>query len=167
MNQDNRPGVSVPTVDTEQVRSVLLNIQQNLARRDDDQDQNYLVEALQEHRTMLLNYATLTYLNRPKDPKLLEAVTGLVAQIEKAVRDDRKERLKKKENEDNKLSFNQMMEAMKQISAGEIVIPKFEMTHFLLDPSKSLLELNNEIKPIKPEELDQGNTLVDLDGNVM
>ncbi|ASU03447.1 hypothetical protein RISINGSUN_223 [Erwinia phage vB_EamM_RisingSun] len=154
-------------VDTEEVTKVLLNIQQQLARNDEDVDQTFLVDALQQHRSMILNYATLQFVKKPNNPKMLEAVTTLVAQLEKAVRDDRKERLKKKENEDNKVSFNQMLDAMKKISNGEINIPTFTMDSFMLDPSQSLLSIREGIKPINTEELEMGNQLVDLDGNPM
>lgn len=154
-------------VDTEEVTKVLLNIQEQLARNDEDVDQKYLVDALQQHRSMILNYATLSFVKKPNNPKMLEAVTTLVAQLEKAVRDDRKERAKKKDAEDNKISFNQMLDAMKQISNGEINIPTFKSTSFILDPTQSLLTLRETIKPISADELEMGNGLIDLDGNPM
>lgn len=152
-------------IDTEEVTKVLLNIQQQLSRTDEDVDQNYLVDALQQHRSLILNYATLSFVNKPNNPKMLEAVTTLVAQIEKAVRDDRKERAKKKDADDNKLSFNQMLDAMKQISSGAIAIPTFNMDGFMLDPTFSLMR--DDMKPINTDELAMGNELVDLEGNPM
>jgi hypothetical protein len=58
-----------------------------------------------------------------------------------------------------------MLEAMKTISSGAVSLPVFDMTRFLLDPNKSLLDAAKDIAPIKPEELVQGNSLVDIDGN--
>ncbi|EBV8434065.1 hypothetical protein NFI00_000158 [Salmonella enterica] len=164
---DYEDNVADNKVDTEEVTKVLLNIQQQLARTDEDVDQTYLVDALQQHRSLILNYATMSFVKKPNNPKMLEAVTTLVAQLEKAVRDDRKERAKKKDSEDNKLSFNQMLEAMKQISSGEINIPTFKMDSFMLDPTQSLMTICEGIKPINQEELEMGNQLVDLEGNPM
>lgn len=151
----------------ENVRSALLDIQQAVIRQEEDPEQNTLAETVQKYRSMLLNFATLAYLEKPRDAKMLEAVSSLVAQIEKSVRDDRKEKAKKQENDDNRLSFNQMLEAMQNISSGTIKLPTFEVDSFFLDPSRSLLELSEDIKPIKPEELTFGNGLVDLDGNAI
>ena len=154
-------------VDTEEVTKVLLNIQEQLTHNEEDVEQKYLVDALQQHRSMLLNYATLSFINKPNNPKMLEALTTLVAQLEKAVRDDRKERARKKDADENKVSFNQMLDAMKQISNGDINIPTFKSTAFILDPTQSLLTLRDTIKPIGLGELEMGNSLVDINGDPM
>lgn len=131
----------------------------------EDEDQNKLVEAIQQNRALLLNYAMQQYLAKPSSASLLEGVSSLIGHMEKTVRDNRKEKAKKKEGETNVLAFNQMLEAMKTISSGAVSLPVFDMTGFLLDPNKSLLDAAKDIAPIKPEELVQGNSLVDIDGN--
>lgn len=89
----------------------------------------------------------------------------MLAQMEKTIRDDRKEKAKKKENENNALGFSQLMEALGNISSGNIKLPSFDMKDFILDPSKPLIdEEDKSMEPIKLEELEQGNKLVDLDG---
>ena len=65
---------------------------------EDDPNEDCVVQAVQRYRSMLLDYATIAYLNKPKDSKLLEGVTTLVGQLEKSIRDNRKEKSKDKEN---------------------------------------------------------------------
>jgi len=131
----------------------------------EDEDQNKLVEAIQQNRALLLKYAMQQYLSKPTSASLLEGVSSLIGHMEKTVRDNRKEKAKKKEGETNVLAFNQMLEAMKSISSGAVALPVFDMSSFLLDPNKSLLDTAKDVAPIKPEELVQGNSLVDIDGN--
>lgn len=135
-----------------------------IAGTDEDIDQKSLVTIIQENRALLLKYAMGKYLENPKSASLLEGVTSLIAHMEKTVRDDRKERAKKADAQNNVLAFNQMLDAMNKINDGVVIMPHFDMSDFILDPSKTLL-INNDISPIKPEELVMGNSLVDLDGN--
>lgn len=150
-------------VDDELVIALLQKLQQGITGTDDDEDQKKLVNAIQENRTFLLKYAMGQYLKSPKSASLLEGVTSLIAQMEKTVRDDRKERAKKKEGESNRATFNQLVEAMGKISEGSICLPMFESFNFALDPSKSLIE-NVDIKPISQGELKQGMQILDLEG---
>jgi len=133
----------------------------------EDEEQAKLVEVIQKNRAFILQYAMTAYLNNPKSASLLEGVNQIFGQIEKAVRDDRKERAKKKENEGNRLAFNQMLEAMQHIQDGTVKLPQFDFTDFILDPSKSLLtpEESRNIEPIKDDELVQGNIPVDVNGD--
>lgn len=133
----------------------------------EDVDQTELIKVIQGNRAHLLQYAMGQYLQNPKSASLLEGVTALITQMESTVRNDRKERTKKKDAENNVLSFNQMLDAMKNISSGSIVIPHFDMSDFILDPNKTLLTVAEDIAPIKPEELVQGNELIDIDGNAV
>lgn len=133
----------------------------------EDEDQNKLVEAIQGQRALLLKYAMQQYLSKPSSASLLEGVSSLLGHMEKVVRDNRKEKAKKKEGETNVLAFNEMLEAMKTISSGAVALPVFDMTGYLLDPNKSLLDQVKNVNPIKPEELVQGNSLVDIDGNAV
>lgn len=170
-NQSNEKP-AVPAADKTQVMELevekaLENIRGCLARTEEDPDQRALVDAVQESKALLLNFATLSYIQKPNNPKMLEAITSLIAGIEKTVRDDRKEKAKEKEKEDDKVSFNQMLDAMKEISSGNIQLPSFNIGSFILDPSKSLTATSPTINPITPAELTQGNGLVDLKGEVV
>lgn len=150
----------------DEVEGVLLLMRDALKKDLEDEDQTKLVDAIQQHRALLLRYAMQQYLSNPKSASLLEGVSSLMGHMEKAVRDDRKEKMKKQDGESNVLHFNQMLEAMKMISANKVAVPSFELASFILDPTKPLIPLtNSNIAPIKPEELVQGNQIVDIDGN--
>lgn len=137
-----------------------------ITKTSEGDEQNALVEAIQLNRNLLLNQAFGAYLKNPRQSKLLESVISILAGLEKSVRDDRKEAAKKKELETNTVAFNDMLEALKDISAGKIEIPTFDMSEFVLDPSKSLTEVApDDYDPISEEELVQGNVLVDIEGN--
>jgi hypothetical protein len=167
------PFADTPMVDAKhriedaEVESVLLLLQKSLQMDLEDEDQNKLVDAIQANRALLLKYAMQQYLAKPGSASLLEGVTSLLGHMEKVVRDNRKEKAKKKEGEHNVVAFNQMLEAMKSISSGAIAVPVFEIGTFLLDPSKSLLGDNDNIAPIKPDELTQGIQIVDIDGKAV
>lgn len=150
-----------------EVITALEQIRNTIERTDEDPDQAGLITAVQQNKSILLNYAMLAYMRNPTNPKMLESITSLLAQIEKTVRDDRKEKARAKEKEDDKLTFNQMMDAMKQISSGQIQLPTFNIGSFLLDPSKSLLPATSEMTPITQAELEQGNSLVDINGAIV
>jgi len=150
-----------------EVDEALMSIVQAMVRNEEDVEQVSLADSLQKHRALLLKFATLAYMKKPSSAMLLSSITSLVGAMEKAIRDDRKERAKKEENASNQFSFSQIVESLNAIAAGAVVTPTFELTSFILDPTKSLMDIADGFKPIKPEELVQGNTLVDIDGNVM
>ena len=145
------------------IETILMALKKAIEGTEEDVDQVNLVKVIQENRAFVLEFAMRAYLDNPKNAGLLEGVTAIIGQIEKTVRDDRKERMKKTENENNQVAFVQMLEAMKNISSGAISIPVFEHTNFILDPNKSLLDLV-KVAPIKPEELKQGMEIVNIDG---
>lgn len=147
-----------------EVIQIMEKMRAALTANPEDPNQATLVELIQQNRTLLLQYAMSQYLLNPKSASLLEGVTSLIGQMEKSVRDDRKEEAKKKESESNVLSFNQMLDAMKDISNGTIIIPHFDMSDFLLDPSKTLTPLATNIAPISEAELVMGNELLNISG---
>jgi len=150
-------------IDDDNLNEVLALLQQTLTPTEEDQEQVSFITALQKNRQFLLQYAMKAYMEKPGSASLLEGVTSLLAHMEKAIRDDRKERMKKQENQDNKLSFNQMLEAMSMIKTGAIQIPIFDVTSFMLDPSVSLTD-GLDVKPINEAELVQGNQIISIDG---
>jgi len=150
-------------IDDDNLNEVLALLQQTLTPTEEDQEQVSFVTALQKNRQFLLQYAMKAYMEKPGSASLLEGVTSLLAHMEKAIRDDRKERMKKQENQDNKLSFNQMLEAMSMIKTGAIQIPVFDVSSFMLDPSVSLTD-GLDVKPINEAELVQGNQIISIDG---
>lgn len=147
------------------VKGLMQSLSTAIRKDDESDDQSHLIEVIQLNRALLLDSAMMSYLNKPGHSKLLESVISLLAGMEKAVRDDRKEAAKKKELLTNTVAFTNMLDALKEISTGRITIPTFDMGDFVLDPSKSLIEGDEEIGEIKEAELEQGNFLVDLEGN--
>ncbi len=151
--------------DTDRLKETLDALKEALIGTDEDVDQVELIKMIQKNRAFVLEFAMSAYLDNPKNGHLLEGVTAILTQIEKVVRDDRKERLKKKENEDNAISFNQMMEAIQNMNNGSISIPTFDLGEFILDPSKSLMGEKKFFNPISEHELGQGIKQLDFDGN--
>lgn len=147
------------------VERVMLLLAEANQQDENDPAQKNLTGAIQKYREMLLNIATRSYLEKPGNPKLLEGLISLLGQIDKSVRDDRKEEAKKVEREDNKVSFNQMVEAMKMITNGTLAAPSWGDAPTWLDASDSDIDLS-DIK-IKDAELDLGRIQLDLDGNVV
>lgn len=131
---------------------------------ENDPNQHALIRAIQKHREMILHNATVAYVKNPNNPKLLDALNSLITALEKSVRDDRKEKAKDKDREENRASFNQMVEALKNIKESTIVLPEWSPELILLDPSVSIQEHIGELN-FKPDELVQGNFNVDFDGN--
>lgn len=152
-------------LDCDRMKETLDALKRALTGTEEDVDQIELVKMVQKNRAFVLEYAMSAYLDNPKNGTLLEGVASLLTQIEKVVRDDRKERMKKKESEDNVISFNQMMEAVNNINNGTINLPKFDLGHFILDPNKPLNGDKQFFNPINEHELSQGIQQLDFDGN--
>lgn len=163
------PASATPMVDQkrkieeEELQAVLALLASTLEAKEDDKDQVSFVVAVQKNRKFLLEYAMQDYMIKPTSAKL-ETITSLLAHMEKVVRDDRKERAKKQENQDNILSFNQMLDAMSMIKKGSIVLPTFDLSNFMLDPNKPVVGIEDGAKPIGAEELVMGNQIVSIDG---
>lgn len=152
-------------LDMDKLAKVIEELRAAMVGTDEDIDQEALVKMVQKNRAFMLEYAMAAYLDNPKNGELLGSVTSIIAAIEKSVREDRKERMKKKDSENNKMAFNQMLEAMQNINNGTIKMPVFDMSDFILDPSKPLLAADSKVLPIQEGELVQGNAVVDIDGN--
>lgn len=120
------------------------------------ENETSLLNIVQKQRRLLLDIATQTFIHKPNNPKLLDSINTLLGQMEKAVRDDRKERLRDRELEDNKASFATFANALVEITAGRIKMPTFG-TMLTLDPlgdeSKVFFETDDPDDAIKEEEL--------------
>lgn len=150
--------------DVDKMEKALQQLRKAITGDLEDLDQEELVKVIQQNRAFVLEYALSAYLDNPKNAHLLEGVTQILAQVEKTVRDDRKERMKKKDSETNQLGFAQLMDALNTISTGGIKLPVFDFKDFILDPSKPIVQSPNA-DPINDDELTQGNFIVDIDGN--
>lgn len=126
------------------------------------ENENNLINVVQKQRKLLLDIATKTFISKPNNPKLMDSINTVLAQMEKSVRDDRKERLKDKELEDNKANFATFANALKEISAGKIKMPTFEDVPLNFNPLGDdffvPLDLDDAIKP---EELVKGRQILD------
>lgn len=151
-------------LDTE-IKKVLAGLQTVTAINDEnDPDKVTMVQVIQNYRATLLKIASMAYMNKKGDPKLLEAVATLVTQMEKSVRDDRKERAKKDEHLDNRASFTQMVEALKSLSTGNLSIPQYDSGLFL-DPTQMIIDPDDKsIDRIRDAELTSGHQQLDFNG---
>lgn len=148
----------------EKINEVMTSIQKALNPNDEDAEQKSLIDAIQQHRTLILDISSLAFSKKPGDPKLLEAISSLLAQMEKSVRDNRKESQKKKDAEDNKVSFRQMVDALQSLSSGDIILPTFSNNRVFLDPNVSLTQVAPDLGKIKDAEIEMGQQMLDFDG---
>lgn len=127
----------------------------------DKESESELIRTVQKQRNLLLDIATQTFINKPNNPKLLDSINTILAQIEKTVRDDRKEKLKDKELEDNRANFATFVNALTEISAGKVVMPTYGNGSFVLDPMAPIIIIEDPDDEIKPEEISQGHMTID------
>ncbi|QDJ96731.1 hypothetical protein PS1_0220 [Aeromonas phage PS1] len=139
---------------------LISNINAILKKDQNTETENELINLVQKQRTLLLDIATQTYISKPSNCKLLDSINTLIGQLEKSVRDDRKEKAKAKEMEDNKTSFAAFVNALNEVANGKLVIPNYGDMGIILDPLKPVTQLYSETM-IKAEELAQGLIVVD------
>ena len=139
---------------------LIANINAILKKDPSKESENELISLVQKQRTLLLDIATQTYISKPGNCKLLDSINTLIGQLEKSVRDDRKEALKNRELESNKANFASFVNALNEVAAGELEIPNYGDMGIILDPLKPVTQLSSESQ-IKSEELDQGLIIVD------
>lgn len=139
---------------------LISNINAILKKDQNSETENELINLVQKQRTLLLDIATQTYISKPSNCKLLDSINTLIGQLEKSVRDDRKEKAKAKEMEDNKTSFAAFVNALNEVANGKLVIPNYGDMGIILDPLKPVTQLDSETM-IKAEELAQGLIVVD------
>lgn len=150
--------------DSDKMKVVIEELRKAMIGTEEDIDQEEMVKMIQKNRAFLLEYAMGAYIDNPRNGELLGSVTSIIAALEKCIREDRKERMKKKDQENNAIGFGQMMDALQNISNGGIRLPVFDFKDFILDPNKSIIK-SQEMEPIKDDELVMGSGLVDIDGN--
>lgn len=152
---------------TDELQKIIDEIGATLKKNPDDPQQNGFIQSLQKHRKMILDVSSKAFILKPGNPKLLEAIGSILGAMEKSVRDDRKEKFKKDEAEENKLTLRQMVEGLNKLRIGEIRVPSFVDTEFLMDPTKSLMAVAPDMQRIKESELTTGLQILDFDGNVV
>lgn len=125
-------------------------------------NENSLINIVQRQRKLLMDIATQTFINKPNNPKLLDSINTILAQMEKTVRDDRKERLRDRELEDNKANFATFANALTEIAAGRLVMPTYGDMAIVLDPMAPVITFDDDPdSEIKEEEWLQGRQILD------
>jgi hypothetical protein len=142
---------------------LIADIQTILSGGHSVQNETSLINIVQKQRKLVLDIATQTFISKPNNPKLLDSINTILAQMEKSVRDDRKERLKDRELEDNKANFATFVSALNEITAGKISMPTFSSAPLPLDPfaDAKLFETDNPDEDITEEEKFQGRQILD------
>lgn len=127
------------------------------------ENEKSLLNIVQKQRKLILDIATSTFIKKPNNPKLMDSINTLLGQMEKSVRDDRKERLKDRELEDNKANFATFVSALNEVTAGRLVMPTFADFQMPLDPfgDKKLFITDNPDEEITEEEKFQGRQILD------
>lgn len=128
------------------------------------ENETSLIKIVQKQRSLLLDIATQTFINKPNNPKLLDSINTILAQMEKTIRDDRKERLRDRELEDNKANFATFVNALNEVSAGRLVLPTFGSMPINLDPladGGTFFTTDNPDEDISDEEMYQGRQILD------
>lgn len=141
---------------------LIAQIQAVLSAGHSVENENSLIKIVQAQRTLLLDIATQTFITKPNNPKLLDSINTILAQMEKTVRDDRKERLKDRELEDNKANFATFVNALNEVAAGRLVMPTYGDMAIILDPMAPVITFDdNPDEEIKEEEWLQGRQILD------
>lgn len=120
---------------------------------------NQLINYIQKQRTLLIEIMLNNFMKRP-NPKMADSMNTLLAQMEKSVRDDRKEAVKAKEMETSKETFELFSKSLNAVIDGRIHIPTFGKQSLILDPLKPLLP--PEQTKFKPGEFVVGRQEIDL-----
>lgn len=140
----------------------IADINKILAKPDSKEVETELIQMLTNQRSLLLDVAMHTYISKPSNCKLLDSINTLIGQMEKTVRDNRKEKLKDKELEDNRANFATFVSALNEVAAGKLVLPNYGDQAFILDPLKPIHELSYSER-IKEGETIQGRQEIDVE----
>lgn len=148
---------------SEKDKDELIKAIQNCLTGDQTKDsESSLLNLVQRHRNLVLDIATQTYISKPNNPKLLDSINTILAQLEKSVRDERKERLKDRELEDNRANFATFVNALNEVASGRLEIPNYGNMAIVLDPLAPIINPNGDHSmEIKSEELYQGHQILD------
>lgn len=151
----------------EEIKSIMQELTLATVKDELDPKQNALIATIQRLRGKIIDAATFAWLKSPNNPKLLEGLSALLTQTEKSVRDDRKEAERAKDKEEDKATFNQLVEAMAMLADNRIAVPTWGDHSYFLDPNMTFADVNAEAGKIKAGELELGVTQLDMDGNVV
>lgn len=120
---------------------------------------NRLVSYIQRQRSLLAEVMLRKFVEKP-DPKMADAMNTLLGQMEKSVRDDRKEIMQGKQMETSRETFELFSKTLGAVIDGQIKMPDFGTQSLMLDPMQPLMS-ETEAK-IKPGELIVGRHVIDV-----
>lgn len=118
-----------------------------------------LVSYIQRQRSLLAEVMLRKFVDKP-DPKMADAMNTLFGQMEKSVRDDRKEIVQGKQMETSRETFELFSKTLRAVTEGELKIPDFGSQSLMLDPMQPLMD-EKEAR-IRPGELITGRQAVDI-----
>ena len=144
----------------EEKQKMISQLQTILDQEPSADSENQLLTAMQQHRRILLDVAMETFMKRPS-ASILDSINSLLGAIEKKTRDDRKEQAKVKERADNKASFGMFVNALNEVAKGQLKIPDYGSTAFVLDPLQTFTQLSDK-EQFREGELQEGRAEIDL-----
>lgn len=142
--------------------AMLLNLQNILNKGGSKEVESELLDAVQQHRRLLLDVAMDTFMKKPSNSKLMDSINTLLGQMDKKIRDDRKEKLKDRELEDNKANFSMFVSAINEVASGKLKLPDYGSRAMILDPLQTFHQLGRG-EEIRDGELDQGMMELNLE----
>lgn len=152
VNTNNDP-FELNSQHTECVKSI-----QNIVNRGYSQKNGAeLIDYIQRQRSVILEVMVTCFSNKPT-PAMADSMNTLIGQMEKSVRDERKEALKAKELETSKETFELFRHALENVVSGVIQMPTFGQQSLELDP---LGGDSKETFEFKEGEFDMGVKIVD------
>lgn len=116
-----------------------------------------LINYIQRQRSVILEVMVECFSKKPT-PSMADSMNTLIGQMEKSVRDERKEALKAKELETSKETFELFRRSLEHVLDGSIHMPTFESASLTLDP---LADTDSSQFEFKEGEFDMGVKVVD------
>lgn len=115
-----------------------------------------LINYIQRQRSTILEIMVSCFAKKPT-PSMADSMNTLFGQMEKSVRDERKEALKAKELETSKETFELFRRSLENVIDGTIKMPTFEAKSLTFDP----LSTDKSQFEFKDGEFDMGVKVVD------
>lgn len=153
----NKPLIIRPQVHPDD-ESVLVKLKTIVSKGYGIQSGAELVACLQQQRATMLEILMEAFRKKPS-PGMTEAVNIIMTQMEKSIRDDRKEALKSKELETTQEMFELFSRSLNEVINGNVVLPTYGQEAFNLNPT---LSFTGEEESFAPEELQMGIEIIDI-----
>lgn len=153
----NKPLVIRPQVHPDD-HPVLSTLKSIVSKGYNVQSGTALIACLQQQRSTVLEILMEAFRRKPT-PGMTEAIGAIMNQLEKSVRDDRKEALKSKELETTQEMFELFSRSLNEVISGNVVLPTFGQEAFNLTPTQSF---TGEDEQFAEDELQMGIEIIDI-----